>query len=147
MVRTEYIRCLQRLYKAANNSDNENKPTWMRGDECAVHCNALEKILEDMGVPGNDPDWLEVLPEPIPLSEEEKERFGVMLQQTWEAIASDAIQACPETGEDVELIIEMTIDANRPEMFGYMSSPEYQRLLEVTRLDDTKAWLRKVLNY
>ena len=147
MVRSEYIRCLQRLYLAANNSDNEEKATWMRGDECRIHCNAFETILEDMVIRSDLPPWYEEKPVPIPLSDEEKDRFGEMLCQTWEAIAPDALAADPDRANDVELIIEITIDANHPEMYGGMTHPEYQRLLECTRIEATQVWLRKVLNY
>ena len=153
MVRSEYIRCLQRLYLAANNSDNEEKATWMRGDECRIHCNAFETILEDMGIRSELPPWYEERPEPIPLSEEEKKRFGPMLQRTWGAIASDAIECNPDLEgsadkpSDLEGIIEITIDANHPEFHGGMSHPEYMRLLECTRIEATQVWLRKVLNY
>jgi len=57
MTRTEYIKRLRELYLAANNSDNENKANWMRGDECAVHCQAYDKIIQHMGISGLN--WLE----------------------------------------------------------------------------------------
>ncbi len=148
--RSHYIRCLQTLYTAANNSDNEKKPTWMQGHECSTHCQAFDRIVEDMGL---DEDWLEVPPNIIPLGGYEKNKFGPMLRQTWGAIAGDAIMGNPDLEgstdqpSDLEGIIEITLDANHPEVHGGMSHPEYERLLETSRLEDTRTWLRGVLNY
>ncbi len=76
-----------------------------------------------------------------PLTNEEKARFALMLQETYEAIASDA------NCEDVDEIIDVTCDANHPEIYGGMSHEEYNVLCAAYHLPDTQAWLRKVLNY
>lgn len=63
MSKTEYVNHLRAIYYAANMSDagddfdgNPLKPEWMKGDECAVHCQAIERIVRDMGLGEN---WLE----------------------------------------------------------------------------------------
>ena len=56
MTRNEYIDHLRAIYLAANNSDNENKPEWMKGDEAHVHCCALDKIVHDLDLTEN---WIE----------------------------------------------------------------------------------------
>ena len=56
MTRAEYIGHLRALYFAANDSDNENRAPWMKGDECATHCQQFDKIARDMNLSDN---WLE----------------------------------------------------------------------------------------
>ena len=81
------------------------------------------------------------------LTDEQKAKFGPMLQNTWQAIGPDAEPLLSRgRGRQGELI-EMTIDANRPEMYGGMSSEDYKILSASWRDCDTMKWLRKVLNY
>lgn len=75
------------------------------------------------------------------LTDEQKTRFAPMLRRTYEAIADDA------NCSDVDEIIEVICDANRPEMYGGMSRDEYKELCKAYRDDDTQRWLKKVLNY
>jgi len=75
------------------------------------------------------------------LTEEEKRHFAPMLCRTYEAIASDA------NCSDVDEIIEITCDANRPETYGGMTREEYKVLCVAYADPDTQAWLRKILNY
>lgn len=56
MKRQEYINLLRQLYLAANSSDTEDKPEWMKGDECATHCQQYDKIVREMNLHDN---WLE----------------------------------------------------------------------------------------
>ena len=86
---------------------------------------------------------------PIPkLTDEEKARFEPMLQRTWSAIAGDAEMASGRFKPlKVREIIEITCDANHPEMYGKMTREEYARLSECYHHNDTQRWLRKVLNY
>jgi len=81
------------------------------------------------------------------LTIEEKAAFAPMLQTTYEAIAPDAIAADPDLDGDVEAIIEVTTDADRPVAYGGMSPEQYNRLCECSTDPDTQAWLREVLNY
>jgi len=84
---------------------------------------------------------------PIPkLTDEEKARFEPMLQRTWGAIAGDVEEA---NGKSLKVreIVEITCDANHPEMYGGMTREEYARLSDCYHHNDTQRWLRKVLNY
>lgn len=57
MTKEEYIGHLRALYLAANKSDwPEEKPDWMKGDECSEHCCLYDKIATHMGLKGN---WLD----------------------------------------------------------------------------------------
>lgn len=75
------------------------------------------------------------------LTDEEKARWAPMLQATYEAIAADA------NCDGVDEIVEVTCDANHPEMYGGMTREEYNALGAAYYDPDTQAWLRKVLNY
>jgi|21_taG_2_1085346.scaffolds.fasta_scaffold04838_5 hypothetical protein len=48
----DYVKKLAAVYYAANlsDSDSEDRPDWMHGDECTVHCRAIDRIVEDMGL-------------------------------------------------------------------------------------------------
>jgi hypothetical protein len=81
------------------------------------------------------------------LTDEEKQRFAPMLYDTWAAIAADAEAYSMESKLTRRVIIEMTCDANRPEMFGGMSKDEYARFSECYGHRDTQKWLRQVLNF
>ena len=52
MTRTEYFTKLAELYKIANMSDSDNpqRPDWLKGNECEAHCQAFDKIAHDMGL-------------------------------------------------------------------------------------------------
>lgn len=80
------------------------------------------------------------------LTDEQKKKFGPMLQQTYCAIASDAEELLPKRGR-ISVIVELTCDANRPEMFGGMSKEDYKILWESYSHRDTQKWLREILNY
>ena len=64
MTRNKYISHLRAMYLAANASSTEDdgeglgryREPWMHGDECAVHCQAFDKIAIDMCLHDN---WLE----------------------------------------------------------------------------------------
>ena len=58
MDRLNYVRMLRDIYLTANSSDTENPPYWMHGRECAIHCQAIEIIVRDMGLSS---EWLETL--------------------------------------------------------------------------------------
>lgn len=75
------------------------------------------------------------------LTAEEKARWAPMLCATYEAIASDA------NCDGVDEIIDVTCDANRPEIYGEMTRAEYNELCRCYHDPDTQAWLKKVLNY
>lgn len=75
------------------------------------------------------------------LTDEEKAHFAPMLQRTYEAIAWDV------NCHGVEEIIEITCDANHPEMYSGMTREEYKVLCDAYFERDTQRWLRKVLNY
>lgn len=75
------------------------------------------------------------------LTNEEKARFSPMLRETYEAIAYDVY--C----NGVEEIIEVTCDANHPEIYGGMTHEEYNALCQAYTDPDTQQWLRKILNY
>ncbi len=40
-----------------SDSDNPEKPVWLKGDECGTHCSLYDKIAREMGLGEN---WLEV---------------------------------------------------------------------------------------
>jgi len=48
----DYVKKLAAIYYAANlsDSDSEDRPVWMHGDECSIHCQAIDRIVEDMGL-------------------------------------------------------------------------------------------------
>jgi hypothetical protein len=56
MTKIEYVKLLAKVYYAANMSDATDvdgtsiAPDWMKGDECSVHCRAIDKIVCDMGL-------------------------------------------------------------------------------------------------
>jgi len=52
LTRKEYINALAKLYYVANMSDSDDprKPGWLRGDECSVHCQAFDKVVQDLGL-------------------------------------------------------------------------------------------------
>ena len=52
MTKQEYVRKLAELYYIANLSDSDSpqRPDWLRGDECSIHCQALDSIVRDMGL-------------------------------------------------------------------------------------------------
>jgi len=86
------------------------------------------------------------------LTPEEKERWGPMLRETWSAIAPDAEPIFAEYGTPggrINNIMEMVIDADRPNYFGGMTYEENRVLgrLWVNRDRATIRWLRKELNY
>lgn len=80
---------------------------------------------------------------PNKLTDEQKARFKPMLKQTWEAIADDLMGQRFKRAE----IVELTCDANRPQMFGGMSGEEYDTLCRAYDHPDTQKWLRSILNY
>lgn len=75
------------------------------------------------------------------LTNEEKTRWAPMLRATYEAIAADA------NCDGVDEIIDMTCDANHPEMYGGMTREEYKELCRVYDDPDTQTWLKETLNY
>ena len=81
------------------------------------------------------------------LTDEEKARFGPMLQQVWQQIAPDAIEANGGKDYKVSDIVEITCDAHRPMEFGGMTRAEYDRFSDCYHHRDTQRWLRKILNY
>jgi|ETNvirenome_2_30_1030614.scaffolds.fasta_scaffold00143_46 hypothetical protein len=48
----DYVKKLAAIYYAANlsDSDSEDRPAWMHGDECHIHCQAIDYIVRDMGL-------------------------------------------------------------------------------------------------
>ena len=54
--RQEYIDALKLIYLAANASDSDDPSEWMQGNECSVHCSAIESIVNDMKL---DENWWE----------------------------------------------------------------------------------------
>jgi hypothetical protein len=54
--RQEYIDAMKLIYLAANESDSYNPSEWMHGNECALHCIAIESIVKDMKL---DENWWE----------------------------------------------------------------------------------------
>lgn len=85
----------------------------------------------------------------LPLTDEEKKRWVPFLHATWSAIAGDVAQCCAESGQRMtkDVIVEMTIDANRPEMFSGMTHDEYEFLCVASHRPAVQRWLRKELNY
>jgi hypothetical protein len=82
------------------------------------------------------------------LTEEQKGVFGPMLQRTWQAIAPDAEPALSlSRRKRTQGIIEMTCDANLPEMYGRMTREQYRELTAAYYDPDTQEWLREVLDY
>lgn len=75
------------------------------------------------------------------LTPDQKTRFAPALQRTYQAIAADANCA------DVDEIVEITCDANHPELYGGMSRADYDALCAAYTDPDTQRWLREVLNY
>lgn len=83
----------------------------------------------------------------LPFTDEEKSRWTPMLQDTWSAIGSDAEASMEGQRMTKAVIVEMTIDANRPEMFGGMTHDEYEFLCIISHRPVGKRWLYKILNY
>lgn len=85
----------------------------------------------------------------LKITPEEKARWTAMLQNTWSAIGHDAEPGLERGRQRVPCIIEMTLDANRPEEWGDMTSEEYETLCDLysRRDQETMRWLRAVLNY
>ena len=81
------------------------------------------------------------------LTDEEKAKFGPMLQQVWEQIAPDAVAAKGGGSYTVRDIVEMTCDAHRPMEYGGMTREEYDRFCDCYHHNNTQRWLRKILNY
>lgn len=53
MSKREYVEMLAKLYYVANLSDardNPARPAWLKGHECAAHCQAFDKIVNDLGL-------------------------------------------------------------------------------------------------
>lgn len=50
MTKREYVEALAKVYYVANMSDTENRKEWQKIDDSAIHCQAIDKIVRDMGL-------------------------------------------------------------------------------------------------
>ena len=61
MTKREYIESLARLYYVANlaDSDSEAREQWLKGHEAALHCQAFDKVVRDLGLSECWPNLIE----------------------------------------------------------------------------------------
>lgn len=81
------------------------------------------------------------------LTQEQKAKFGPMLQYTWEAIASDAQGMIDGEGDRAIQIAAACLDANLVQIYGEMNNEDYKILCAASREPDTIAWFKQILNY
>jgi hypothetical protein len=93
----------------------------------------------------------------LEITNEERTRWAAFMQQTWQAIAGDALQCCHESGQRVtrDIIIEMVLDANRMLMYSGIHADEERVLCEAyyghgrfkRSPNGFKKFVRDTLNY
>lgn len=85
----------------------------------------------------------------LKLTEEEKTRWEPFLHQTFQAIGPDVMPMLSNGRGRKAEIIEVTLDANRMQMFSDITPEEEGVLCGLWIKPDraTLKWLRKVLNY
>jgi hypothetical protein len=79
------------------------------------------------------------------LTDEQKVRFGPILQRTWQFIASSAEKRLSQGSNRQYEIIELTCNSDRPVTCGRMSCADYKTLMAAYRHHDTQSWLRQIL--
>jgi hypothetical protein len=85
----------------------------------------------------------------VKLTEEEKARWTPFLRETFQAIAPDVLPMISDGRGRIAEIIEVTLDANRMQMFSDITPEEEGVLcgLWINRDRATMEWLRNTMNY
>lgn len=83
------------------------------------------------------------------ITSEEKTRWSYCLHQVWQSIGDDIEVALEQSGQKLtsDILIEVCLDANRPEQFSAMTDEETWALYCMSHQRPVKKWLKEVLNY
>jgi hypothetical protein len=83
------------------------------------------------------------------LNTEQKVKLAPFLHQTWGYLAADAGELLIGTSKKqaLDIIIELTTDADRPVTIAKMPKEDYKLLCNALQDADTKKWLRKEFHY